>query len=151
MRDPRVTLQESRNLLTPNGVLLVAVPDAGGLQARVFGSKWLHLDVPRHLYHFTRRSLENLLRVEGFAPVHEWHQEFEYDLLGWVQSALNFGTSPPNLFFDLLTGRKPSVSTVQRILILTAGCLLMGLAISPVALGTITRRGGTIIVAARRC
>jgi SAM-dependent methyltransferase len=151
MQDPRATLQVVRNLLTPDGVLIVAVPDAGGLQARVFGPKWLHLDVPRHLYHFSRQSLENLLQMEGFTPVNEWHQEFEYDLLGWSQSALNLGTSTPNLFFDLLTGREPPISTMQRIFIWMAGCVLTGFAIFLVALGTITRRGGTIIIAARPC
>jgi len=91
LTDPRATLGEIRGLLSPKGVLIIAVPNAGGLQARAFGAKWFHLDVPRHLYHFTRPSLANLLRSEGFIPFREWHQEFEYDLLGWSQSALNSG------------------------------------------------------------
>src|SRR5271170_4366891 len=83
--DPRATLGEIRGLLSSNGVLIIAVPNAGGLQARAFRAKWFHLDVPRHLYHFTRSSLANLLQSEGFIPFREWHQEFEYDLLGWSQ------------------------------------------------------------------
>jgi 2-polyprenyl-3-methyl-5-hydroxy-6-metoxy-1,4-benzoquinol methylase len=151
MPDPGATLRDARGLLSPGGVLIVAVPDAGGLQARVFGSKWLHLDVPRHLYHFTRFSLESLLRSERFAHFREWHQEFEYDLLGWSQSALNFGPTAPNLFFDLLTGRKPAIGPSQRLSTWVAGCVLTGLAIPLVPLSTVARRGGTLILAARPC
>jgi SAM-dependent methyltransferase len=151
MEDPRATLREARSLLSPGGALIIAVPDAGGLQARVFGPKWLHFDVPRHLYHFTRFSLESLLRSEGFASVREWHQEFEYDLLGWSQSALNLGETAPNLFFEMLTGRKPEISSWQRISTWVAGCILTGLAIPLVPLGMIAKRGGTMIVAARPC
>jgi hypothetical protein len=131
--------------------LIVAVPDAGGLQAKVFGAKWLHLDVPRHLYHFTRSSLASQLQAEGSAPMREWHQEFEYDLLGWSQSALNSGPTPPNLFFDLLRGRKPAVTTLQRIATWVAGSILTGLAIFMAPLGTLAKRGGTLIIAARPC
>lgn len=151
MPDPRATLQEARSLLSPDGIVIIAVPDAGGLQARIFGPKWLHLDVPRHLYHFTRRSLDKLLRHEGFAPLRRWHQEFEYDLLGWSQSALNFGPTAPNLFFDLLTGRTPAVGRLQRISTWVVGSALTGFAIVLVPLGTLAKRGGTIIVVARAC
>lgn len=151
MPDLRATLQEARSLLSPQGLLIVAVPDAGGIQARVFGSNWLHLDVPRHLYHFTRNSLKHLLRSERFAPIGEWHQEFEYDLLGWSQSALNLGPAPPNVFFDLLTGRKPAIGPWRRISTWAAGCVLTGLALFLVPLGTVAKRGGTMIVAARPC
>ena len=126
MLDPRATLREARALLAPDGVIIIAVPDAGGLQARIFGSKWLHLDVPRHLYHFNRSSLGNLLQREGFSTIREWHQEFEYDLLGWSQSALNYGPTAPNLFFDLLTGRKPDVGPIEKIFTWVAGSVLTG-------------------------
>jgi SAM-dependent methyltransferase len=149
--DPRATLCEARTLLAPDGVIIIAVPDAGGLQAGVFGSKWLHLDVPRHIYHFNRSSLRNLLQLEGFATVREWRQEFEYDLLGWSQSALNYGPTAPNLFFDLLTGRKPDVGPIEKIFTWVAGSILTGFSILLVPAGTILKRGGTLIVAARPC
>ena len=83
--------------------------------------------------------------------VREWHQEFEYDLLGWSQSALNYGPMAPNLFFDLLTGRKPEIGPLGKFFTWAAGCALTGLAIILVPVGTILKRGGTLIVAARPC
>ncbi|HEY0051307.1 MAG TPA: methyltransferase domain-containing protein, partial [Pyrinomonadaceae bacterium] len=49
---PREALRQVFELLAPKGVLLVAVPDARGWQALASGKYWLHLDVPRHLFHF---------------------------------------------------------------------------------------------------
>jgi len=83
--------------------------------------------------------------------VREWHQEFVYDLLGWSQSALNYGPTAPNLFFDLLTGRHPEIGALGKFFTWTAGCALTGLAIFLVPVGTILKRGGTLIVAARPC
>jgi SAM-dependent methyltransferase len=148
MTDPRRTLRDLRALLAPDGVLVIAVPDAGGLQAGVFGPSWFHLDVPRHLYHFTRKSLLNMLDAEGFAPSHEWHQEFEYDLLGWSQSALNVMGLRQNLFFDLLRGYRTNVNPWSSALSLLAGAVLTGISLPLVPLGTLAKRGGTLIVAA---
>ena len=43
--------------LSAGGVLLVAVPDAASLQAIVFGDRWFHLDLPRHLVHLPATAL----------------------------------------------------------------------------------------------
>jgi SAM-dependent methyltransferase len=146
----RATLEDIRRLLSANGVLIIAVPNAGGLQAGIFGSQWFHLDVPRHLYHFTRSSLVNLLQSEGFLPSREWHQEFEYDLLGWSQSALNLlAPGRPNLFFDLLRGFQPPIGKLASAAAWLSGALLMALTILLVPVGTLIRRGGTLIISAR--
>src|SRR5687768_2044001 len=59
--DPRGTLREIGRVLKPGGTLLVAVPNFGSLEARSAGPGWFHLDVPRHLTHFTFRSLSEAL------------------------------------------------------------------------------------------
>ncbi|HMS42480.1 MAG TPA: class I SAM-dependent methyltransferase, partial [Pyrinomonadaceae bacterium] len=70
-------VQESAfELLAPEGILFVAVPDARGFQAKIFGKYWLHLDVPRHLFHFDFNSLKMLLKQTNFAVKTHWHQEF---------------------------------------------------------------------------
>ena len=149
MRDPHATLSSIACMLAPGGLLFVAVPDAGGLQARLFGASWFHLDVPRHLYHFGARSLKGLLDTVGFAPLRQWHQEFEYDLLGWSQSALNLLMPAPNIFFKSLTGRHTEAVRTQVAASYTLGIMLSALALPATLLGTLSRRGGTLIVAAR--
>jgi SAM-dependent methyltransferase len=160
---PRAAPKEIRSLLAPNGTLIIAVPDAGGLQARAFGPYWFHLDPPRHLHHFTRASLSNLLQAEGFLPFREWHQEFEYDLLGWSQSALNRLTpAHPNLFFNQLRGFHPAqsvskpageplskpVSKPLSVATFLAGSLLTAFSTLLIPLGSLTRLGGTLVLSA---
>ena len=151
MTDVPSMLQNIAMLLKPEGVLIIAVPDFGGLQGRLFRENWLHLDVPRHLYHFDAGALDFCLDTAGFRVERRWHQEFEYDLLGWSQSALNFlMPAHPNLFFDLLTGRNGKVGVSTRSVTLVLGSLLSVLSLPLLAAGTLLGRGGSLIVSARR-
>lgn len=149
--DPVTTLKKIRGLLSPTGSLLIAVPDIDGIQARLFGRRWFHLDVPRHLYHYSKRSMQALLQATGFCPVRRWRQEFEYDLIGWPQSALNCVLPTPNVFIDVLMGRSPRCSAAEKIASLIAGTVLTGLAVPLVAMATLVNRGSTLIVAAHPC
>jgi SAM-dependent methyltransferase len=150
MSDPVATVRSAVTLLQPEGFVLIAVPDAGGLQALAFAGDWLHLDVPRHLFHFTRTSLLRLAEASGLRPLKIWHQELEYDLLGWSQSALNRMSSRPNAFFDQLRGRPAVQGALPRILTLAGGTVLSACALPLVLLGTLVRRGGTLILAAQK-
>jgi len=150
MQDAHATIDFSRKLLNPRtGLLLLAVPDAGGFQARCFGDRWFHLDVPRHLHHFTYQSLQKLLDSTGFNLLRSWHQEFEYDLLGWTQSILNRLLPTPNLFFHQLTRRKNAAGALQRGTSWLGGVAFSAGALPLLALGTLIRQGGTLIIAAQ--
>jgi SAM-dependent methyltransferase len=146
--DPLSTLKSIRNYLSPTGVLLIAVPDNDGFQARLFGRRWLHLDVPRHLYHYSETSLSALLRTTGFNPAKRWHQEFEYDLIGWSQSALNCLLPTSSVFVDLLMGRSPGCGSAEKVTNYIGGAVLTGLAVPLVAMGSLFKRGATLTVAA---
>ena len=64
--DPERDLRAVARALRPGGTLVIVCPNFGGWQARRFGSRWYHLDVPRHRTHFTRRGLTALLERLGF-------------------------------------------------------------------------------------
>lgn len=150
MRDPSSTLARLAALLKTAGVLVIAVPNAAGLQASMFGSNWFHLDVPRHLYHFGAPSIVYLLHSIGFAVERQWHAELEYDLLGWSQSVLNLLMPVPNSFFRALTGRTREIGAVAQVVNLTLGAGLTAAALPAVVAGTVSRRGGTLVTVARR-
>jgi SAM-dependent methyltransferase len=150
MRDIPAMLANIAGLLKPEGRLIIAVPDFGGLQAGLFGPKWLHADVPRHLYHFNRDSLRYSLNTSGFTILRRWHQEIEYDLLGWSQSALNCIQAQPNVFFDFLTGKRTKTGKPARFSGVVLGALLTILSIPALMIGTLMKRGGTLIVVAAR-
>ncbi len=64
--DPAATLATCFRLLRPGGALLLALPNAQSAEARLFGSAWYHLDLPRHLWGFTPGSLARLTEQLGF-------------------------------------------------------------------------------------
>jgi SAM-dependent methyltransferase len=64
--DPRAYLDSVRELLRPNGRLIVQVPNAASWQFRLLGPRWNGVDVPRHLTDFRARDLEALLSATGF-------------------------------------------------------------------------------------
>ena len=150
MWDSNATLARIGSLLKPEGKLLIAVPDSGGFQAKIFSHRWFHLDVPRHLYHFDAGSLKFCLQSAGYAIESQWHQEFEYDLLGWSQSASNCIMSYQNVFFDFLTGKQRRYGKWIVALSFVLGSVLSIFALPFVAAGTLAGRGGTIVVAASR-
>jgi SAM-dependent methyltransferase len=74
LHDPRGALGRFRDWVGPGGWLALSVPDAGAVEARVFGDAWLALDVPRHLTHFTPSTLAAMLDAEGWILRRRLHQ-----------------------------------------------------------------------------
>lgn len=60
--------------LAPGGLLVVEVPNAGGLGARLFGRAWSGLELPRHLSHFTPATLARAMERAGGRVVWCRHQ-----------------------------------------------------------------------------
>ncbi|MGH9661243.1 MAG: class I SAM-dependent methyltransferase, partial [Bryobacteraceae bacterium] len=66
LHDPRACLEAARDLLRPDGRLIVQVPNADGWQFLLFGENWNGIDAPRHLVHFRASDLESMLDRAGF-------------------------------------------------------------------------------------
>jgi SAM-dependent methyltransferase len=64
--DPLGDLRTIRRLLADGGRLLIEVPNSDAITARVFRNDWFQWDLPRHLSHFTPKSLARLLGEAGF-------------------------------------------------------------------------------------
>jgi SAM-dependent methyltransferase len=147
--DPAGMVNALGAMIEPDGALVLAVPDFGGWQARLFRGAWLHLDAPRHLFHFTRPVLARLLDGAGLRPLRWWYQELEYDWFGWIQSAQNAVLGRANILFDALTGKPRRAGRFQTAATLAGAAALALPALAMTGLGTLVRRGGTLIVAAR--
>src|SRR5947207_8390695 len=63
--DPVAVVRRMLDWLAPGGLLIVKVPNAGGLGAALFGRAWSGLELPRHLSHFTPETLERTVRKAG--------------------------------------------------------------------------------------
>ena len=67
-------MAQLRDLLKPGAHMFIAVPNIDSYDASFYGKHWAALDVPRHLYHFSKQSLTRLiekheLRVEAVYPM----------------------------------------------------------------------------------
>lgn len=58
--------QQFGQLLAPQGTLIIAVPNHQSYDARHYWVHWAAWDVPRHLYHFSPKSMEILAKRHGF-------------------------------------------------------------------------------------
>jgi SAM-dependent methyltransferase len=72
--DPVGDLDRIRGRLAPGGMVVISVPDWGSWQRARFGSRWFHLDLPRHLQHFDEGALREAcgragLGVDEVIPV----------------------------------------------------------------------------------
>jgi SAM-dependent methyltransferase len=92
--DPIAALRKIRTLLNDGGVVAIAVPNFASIQAKIFRHRWYHLDVPRHLFHFTPRSLEGLLQREGFRIARKSYRSREHNWAGIFGSI--FIMTPPH-------------------------------------------------------
>lgn len=64
--DPIACINKAFQLLKPGGYLFIEYPRNDVLEVKLFGKKWFHLDVPRHLLHFSSMGLVNLVKQSGF-------------------------------------------------------------------------------------
>ncbi len=57
-------IKELRRLLKPDGHLIIAVPNYKSYDAHYYKSFWAAYDVPRHLWHFSKKSIQELFGEE---------------------------------------------------------------------------------------
>ncbi len=63
---PEETLKKCHGLLKPGGMLLIALPNYQSWDGRHYQNFWAGYDVPRHLWHFTTKSVEMLLEQQEY-------------------------------------------------------------------------------------
>ena len=63
--DPLGTLRRMLEWLAPGGLVIVEVPNVGGVGGRLFGRYWSGLDFPRHLTHFSPRTMRAMVERAG--------------------------------------------------------------------------------------
>lgn len=66
VHDLNFVLSQFSRILLSNGYLIIAVPNYHSYDAGFYKEYWAAYDVPRHLYHFSPVTLENLLKKHGF-------------------------------------------------------------------------------------
>ncbi|MGB9480056.1 MAG: class I SAM-dependent methyltransferase [Candidatus Acidiferrum sp.] len=69
LHEPRRVMARVSEWLKPGGIFYVLVPNVDSAEARVFGSYWHGLELPRHLFHYSPASLKFLAESAGLREV----------------------------------------------------------------------------------
>lgn len=59
--DLDATVSTLKDRLSENGTIFIAVPNLKSIDAHHYGEYWAAFDVPRHLWHFSKETMERLL------------------------------------------------------------------------------------------
>jgi 2-polyprenyl-3-methyl-5-hydroxy-6-metoxy-1,4-benzoquinol methylase len=137
LTEPVAELQRVHSVLSSKGQLFLQVPNIESWQAKLFGSRWYGLDVPRHVVNYTRRGLHETLRRSGFRITHYKRFSLRDNSPSWV-SSLALGADP--LRRRLQGERREGGNLVYAALVA---------ALQPLAaLEALCGRGGTLFVRA---
>lgn len=149
--DARGALAHAARSLQSGGLLVVAVPNAASLQARLFGDRWFGLDLPRHLFHFTPDALARRCEELGLRVTCVSFARGGQVLFGWLHGLVGRLTGID--LYDAIRrpdARRAPLGPARRAAALALATLLVPVA----ALGTLAelarRRAGTFALEAVR-
>jgi len=152
LRRPVRALRHAADLVVPGGVLVVAVPNAASLQARLFGDRWLALDLPRHLVHISPPALLSEIEALGFRVERVSYLRGGQVLFGWLHGFVGRLPGHPDLYDTIRRNeaRQAAQSPAFRLYALAGAVAALPLSLVGTAIEVATRSGGTIYVEARR-
>jgi SAM-dependent methyltransferase len=152
LRNPGEALERAADMLVSGGVLVVAVPNAASLQARLFGDRWFALDLPRHLVHLPSRALVHRLRAIGLDVERVSFWRGGQILFGWLDGLVGWLPGQPDLWDAIRRpeARRRPHSGISRALAIGAATLLAPVGAVAAAIESAAKRGGSVYVEARR-
>lgn len=68
--EPRAFLVQAMKWLKPGGLFYSVLPNIDSWESRLFGSYWYGLELPRHLSHFSPKTLRHAMTTLGFNEVY---------------------------------------------------------------------------------
>jgi 2-polyprenyl-3-methyl-5-hydroxy-6-metoxy-1,4-benzoquinol methylase len=129
--DPLGTLRAAGALLAPGGRIAITLPNWRCWQRRfLFTNRWFHLDLPRHLQHFSPRALAvtaqaldlEVLEIGTSSTVISVAYSLHYVIAGrwtpgwklWLAYALGAALFPPVAAINLLAGGDCCYALLRR-------------------------------------
>ncbi|MFL5772057.1 MAG: class I SAM-dependent methyltransferase [Flavisolibacter sp.] len=84
VHDLHATVEKLKSLLKPDGKMFIAVPNYTSGDSSIYKLFWAAYDVPRHLYHFTPKTMKVLLERHNLSIIEKkpmWFDAFYISLL----------------------------------------------------------------------
>jgi 2-polyprenyl-3-methyl-5-hydroxy-6-metoxy-1,4-benzoquinol methylase len=77
--NPHMALQRAKSWLKKDGILVIDIPNYEGTDARRIWHEWDGWSLPYHYWHFTSKSLKQLLSQHGFTVIK--HKDYHSDVV----------------------------------------------------------------------
>ena len=102
------TIEQINKILADDGVLIVAVPNCNSFDAKKYGEHWAAWDLPRHIYHFTKKDIEKLFSRFGFKLQEVLPMKFDSYYVSLLSEKYKTGSS--NLIAGFFSGLKSNLN-----------------------------------------
>lgn len=106
-------IKELKRLLKPNGTIIIAVPNFKSFDANHYREFWAAYDAPRHLWHFSKISIEKLFARENMKLVKILPMVFDSFYVSLLSEKYKNGKM--NFFNAFLVGLKSNVKAKQTL------------------------------------
>lgn len=112
--DPIDVLSRVRSKLKDDGLLLIRVPNINSWDFRLGKERWFHLDIPRHLYHYSPLTLSLLLSKAGFRAHSLSTASLEDNPIGVLQTFMSICGFPAGSIFEIIKVESKDDSLKQK-------------------------------------
>ena len=108
LENPLLALEQARQLLAPDGQILIRIPMSDSMPAKKYQENWVQLDAPRHITLNTRKSMDLAAKKTGMKIARVVYDSTEFQFWGSEQYLLDiplmdkrsFQNNPPVKIFD---------------------------------------------------
>jgi len=111
--DVEQQIKELKRLLKPNGTIIIAVPNFKSFDANYYGAFWAAYDVPRHLWHFSKISIEKLFARENMKLIKILPMVFDSFYVSLLSEKYKNGKM--NFFSAFWIGLKSNIKAKQNL------------------------------------
>jgi ubiquinone/menaquinone biosynthesis C-methylase UbiE len=98
--NPANILKFTYDKLKSGGKLIILCQNINSIQGKLFKKHWLHLDIPRHIYQFSTKTLKATLKKFNFKIIEVIHNNPEYNIPGFTDSFRIFINSHKKILFS---------------------------------------------------
>lgn len=147
---PKRLLIKLKESLNDNGSLIICVPNIDAFQFNLFKENTFHLDLPRHVLHYSPDTLKKMLEQNGFIVDGFNHFSSEMAPFGFTQSFLNHMGCKPNYLHNIIKRNVWKKVNIYTKIMTLFGVFIVGpLSIPITYLESFFKKGSCFVVYAR--
>ena len=91
VHDLNERLDQIKALLSSKGIVIIAVPNNDSADCNEYGGSWAAWDVPRHLYHFTPKTIKELMVKHGLRHAYSAPMVFDSYYVSLLSTHYKYG------------------------------------------------------------